>query len=95
MSSLSTNFGHVAFCRNEELNTKLKHEIQKLNRMVANPGANTLGSEGDSSEVNELRVRQITYSAEKKNQRGNRDKKINQNWFYIYIILNLVMLYRL
>lgn len=66
MSSLSTNFRHVAFCRNEELNTKLKHEIQKLNRMVANPGANTLGSEGDPSEVSELRVRQITYSAGKK-----------------------------
>ena len=60
--------------RNEELNTKLKHEITKLNRMVTNMGANNQGGEGNPPEVNELRV-----GAHNMMRRGSVETQVNLN----------------
>ena len=50
----------LLLCRNEELSTKLKHEIEKLNRLITQKGGATTSSftedDQDPPEVTELKV---------------------------------------
>ena len=45
-------------CRNDELNLRLRHDIEKLNKLVTRAGGASLavGTEGDSQEVHDLKV---------------------------------------